>query len=364
MSGHRHSPVKAHDACDEFFSIAELVQMFLDECSANVLLNCARVCSDWNQIIRGTDLLQEHLFSKPAVSGLGSCRKLNPILQSHFAPILCPDLRRTGMSVEDISRKLETGSPCTYADIATLAWTQDSSIDAPKRQAFTRPEASWREMLVSQPPLRSIDWWHEWLYDENATDDDASGATRRGFSEEAVDVDGWGHQDQSREYVTLGMLWDLVEGRLARGCLVRVHYFLEGKAVEDDPFATEAERRYIAANDSQRRYEPSTPRVKISTQQIWNKVPWNKAGFDMTARQWVDMPLRAEHVAYGDGFNALRADCKEDWRWLYDPTPKERKSGQWRNQRHRFSQSERFRWYELGGESSGMVGRDQPSVPP
>lgn len=356
MSGPLDSPVAVHDACDRFFSIPELVRMFLDECSAHGLLKCTMVCSDWNQIIRRTDLLQEHVFLKPADPGPGSCRKLNPILQSHFAPILYPDLQRTRMSMEDIAENFETDFPCTYTDIATLAWARDSSIDAPKRRAFTRSEASWRDMLVSQPPLKRIDWWHEWLYDENATDDDASEATRRKFNEEEVDVDGWGHQDQSREYVTLGMLWDLVEGRLARGCLVRVHYFLEGKAVEDDSFATEAERKYIAEADRRQRcYEPSTPRVKISTQQIWNKVPWNNAGFDMTARRWVDMPLRLEYITYGDGFHALRADCKEDWQWLYDPTPKQRKSGQWRNRRYRFSQSERFRWYELDGECSGMV---------
>lgn len=348
MSGHQHPPETFHDACDRFFSIPELVRMFLDECSAHGLLKCTMVCSDWNNIIQGTDLLQQHLYLKPADSNLGSCRKLNPVLQSHFAPILCPDLPR----------------PSNYEDIATLAWARDSSIDAPKRRAFTRSEASWRNMSVSQPPLKRIDWWHEWLYDEDATNDDASGATRREFSEEYVEVDGWGHQDHSREFVTLGMLWDLVEGRLARGCLVRVHYFPEGKAVEDDPSATEAERRHVAEGDRQRPYEPSTPRVKISTQQIWNKVPWNKAGFDMTTRQWVEMPMRVEHHSFGDGFNALRGDCKEDWRWLHDPTPKQRKSVQWRKRRYRFSQSEGFRWSELDGESSGMVGRDQPSDTP
>ena len=320
--------------------------MLFDECSVHGLLKCTMVCSAWNDIIQGTDLLQEHLYLKQAVSGLGSCRKLNPILESHFAPILCPDMPR----------------PSNYEDIATLAWARDSSIDAPKRRAFTRSEASWRDMLVSQPPLERIDWWHEWLYDEDATNDDASGATRRGFSEEHVEVDGWGHQDKSSEFVTLGMMWDLVEGRLARGCLVRVHYFLEGKAVEDDPFATEAEREYIAEGDRQRPYEPSTPRVKISTQQIWNKVPWNKAGFDMSARRWVEMPQRVEHHSFGDGFNALRGDCKEDSRWLHDPTPKQRRSVQWRKRRYRFSQSEGFRWSELDGESSGMVGREQPPV--
>jgi hypothetical protein len=322
--------------------------MFLDECSPDGLLKCTMVCSDWNNIIQGTDLLQEHLFLKPADPENGSCRKLNPVLQSHFAPILCPDLAR----------------PCNYADIATLAWAREFSVNESKCRAFTRSEASWREMFVSQPPIERIDWWHEWLYDEDATNDDVSGDTRREFSEEYVEVDGWGHQDHDREFVTLGMLWDLVEGRLARGCLVRVHYFLDGKAVEDDPFATEAERRHIAEGNNQRPYEPSTPRVKISTQQIWNKIPWSKSGFDMTTRLWVEMPHRGEHHSFGDGFNALRSDCQEDLRWLYNPTPKQRRSKQYRERRYRFSQSKAFRWAELDGESSGMIGRDQPSDTP
>jgi hypothetical protein len=342
---HQSLSVAVHDACDRFFSIPELFRMFLNECSTQVLLNCMMVCTDWNQIICGTESLQEHLFLKPAEPTAGVCRKLNPILRSHFAPILCPDSQNRGTSAKDVLEEFETGPPCTYSDIRLLPWAQDPSVDAPRRRAFTRDDASWREMLVSQPPLERIDWWHEWLYDGTITDDNAFRAASRGFNSEEVGVDGWGHQDQSGQFVTLGMLWDLVEGRLARGCLVRVHYFLEGKAVEDDSLATEEERKYIAEGvRSQRPYTPSTARVKISTQQIWNKIPWRSVGFDMTVQRWIDMPQRGGYLTYGDGFNALRADCREDWG----------------HDGYRFSQCEGFCYCELDGESSGMVGRDEP----
>jgi len=345
MSGTQDHHAVANEACDRFFSIPELVRLFLHECTVQVLLTCTLVCNDWNEIITGTDSLQEHLFLKPASSSDGVRRKLNPMLQSHFAPILCPSLQHRKASTRDASKDIETGSPCVYSDIALLSWAQDPSLDAPMRCAFTRGEASWRRMLVSQPPLKRIDWWHEWLYDENVTNDDAFAASKRGFDEEEVEVDGWGHQDLDREFVTLGMLWDLVESRLARGCLVRVYYFLDGKAVDNDPFATEAERRLIAENErGQRPYAPSTPRVKISTQQIWNNIPWSNAGFDMAKRLWIDMPQRRSRITYGDGFDALRADCNEDWG----------------NEHCRFSQSDGFHYAELMGESSGMMGRDEP----
>lgn len=345
MSGPQDHHAVGHDACDRFFSIPELVRMFLEECSTQVLLNCTLVCNDWNKIITGTDCLQEHLFLKPARSVEGVRRKLNPMLRSHFAPILCPRSQHCETSPSGCPNNIEDGCPCTYRDILQLLWAQEPSVDAPMRRAFMRAEASWRGMLVSQPPVERIDWWHEWMYDQNVPDVYLFEATIGRGNDGEEDIDGWGHQDLDREFVTLGMLWDLVESRLARGCLARVHYFLDGKAVEDDPSAIEEERGYIAEEDrGQRQYTSSTPRVKITTQQIWNNIPWRNAGFDMKTQPWIDMPQNRHQITFGDGFNALRADCNQDWA----------------SENYRFSRSDGFGRAELMGESSGIVSIDEP----
>ncbi|KAF2992982.1 hypothetical protein E8E13_000283 [Curvularia kusanoi] len=216
-------------------------------------------------------------------------------------------------------------------------------------------------MQVSQPPLTRVDWWHEWLLDPNVTDEDVEWAARRGFNDDQVEVDGWGHQDRAQNFVTLGLLWDLVEGRLARNCLARVQYFLEGKAVEDDAFATEAERDFAARDDSQRPFTQSKPRVKISTQQIWNKVPWSDAGFDMAAQRWISMPRKRKH-AFGDGFNALRSDCHEEGRQLWSLASGEMTNLRKQQAQYRFTQSEGCCYFELDGESSGFMIRDEPSL--
>ncbi|KAF2627230.1 hypothetical protein BU25DRAFT_431786 [Macroventuria anomochaeta] len=143
------------------------------------------------------------------------------------------------------------------------------------------------------PLINHIDWWHEFMHDRSITGSVGSRIARRVCNRDGAAANGWGHRDQSRQNVTLGMLWDLVESRLARGCVVRVQYFVHGKAVEDHQLATAHEQLLIAQGDRIRRpYTPLTPRVKTTTQQFWSKKPWGEAGFDMEAQQWVTMPKK------------------------------------------------------------------------
>ena len=94
--------------------------MLLYECTHRVLLNCTLVCNEWNEIVTGTDSLQERLFLKPATTAHGDCRKLNPMLRSHFAPILSPPLQHRETYNKDATEVIEAGLPCTYSDIASL----------------------------------------------------------------------------------------------------------------------------------------------------------------------------------------------------------------------------------------------------
>jgi hypothetical protein len=247
----------------------------------------------------------------------------------YFAPILI-----AGSPSEHVPSRTSFAKP---EDLTSLPWAYDMSMNAPSRRAFAREEASWRNMLVSQPPISRIDWWHEWVHNDSAVGDVGCSFVGSEFYRHDGTAYGWGHQDQSRVYVTLGMLWDLVESRMVRGCTARVQFFPDGLSLFADPDAHEEERYLIAEDDLSRRpYGAATPRVKITTRQVWSKVPWASAGFDMEARKWVtinrDLP---DHYA-GDGFNILRADCQQDGQ---EPT--------------RWSRSDGFQWSGLNGESSG-----------
>lgn len=330
------------NASSRFFAIGELLDLFLDQCTINVLLNCSLVCRSWNLVISNSSYLQQQLFLKPEKDTGAAEYRINPILWTHFAPILYADMPRRD-EPEGLVERLEFGSNCSRSDLTLLPWARNTSMFAPTRCAFVQREASWRNMLVSQPPIRRIDWWHEWLHDRSVAEKAGSWIARRMFNRDGTAANGWGHQDQSREYITLGMLYDLVESRLARGCLVRVQYFLRGKAVEDDPFATSNEQMLMTQGDRSRRpYTDTIPRVKITTLQVWNKKPWSEAGFDMEEQQWVTMPKRRPAYYAGDGFNVLAADC------YYDRS----------NGGCRFSKSDGFRWTGLDGEGSGHYRRD------
>ena len=302
------------DACDRFFGIPELVDIFLEQCSTNVLLNCTTVCRTWNEIIEQSPTLQQNLFLEPIAGENREEYRLNPVLCSHFAPVLCPQLLNRDLSTQIAIKQLEIGHRCLPEDLTAVPWAPNTSMHAHKRDAMIREGASWRKMLVSQPPIKRIDWWHEWIHDRSAGDDNTgSWSSSRIFNQDPTAAQGWGHQEQSREYVTLGMLWDLVESRVTRGCAVRVQYFPYGKAVEEDEHATVEERSYIQrGNPDNRLYIPTTPRVKITTQQIWGKVPWAGAGFNMKRKQWLTMGKNRQSEYAGDGFNVLRADCAYD----------------------------------------------------
>jgi hypothetical protein len=139
------------------------------------------------------------------------------------------------------------------------------------------------------------------------------------------------------QYVTLGMLWDLVEVRLVRHCDVLVEYFPQGMPVEDDPYAQEEEKMWIHRNDTSRRpYTPTTPRIVMRTRQAWTGVVMKGAVFDMEAREWVLSTGDPRYAHAADGFNALRQDCQDD-----------------RKRETRWSRS-LVNWYvNLKGESSG-----------
>lgn len=294
-------------ACIRFFAIDELLTLFLESAPTLVLLNCQRVCRKWNEIIADSTLMQEHLSLSPSEDETSP--SLNPILWQCFGPVLATP------SVPHHSK-----DSIAYKDLYTLPWAHDGkTLRARSRMAFARKEASWRRMLVSQPPISRLDWWHSW----------SSSSSTSG---------GWGHQDLPYD-LTLGHLWDLLESRLYRGCKARITYFPNGIDPEEDETAGEMEREWAADGESQHRgFAGDVPRVRLVTEQVWEGRPRGDEKFDLKKREWVrgkQGPTSRHHA--GDGFNVLREDCHSD---------------RGKNAR-RWSRSEGFAFAEIHGESSG-----------
>jgi hypothetical protein len=329
------------DACHQFFSIAELLDLFLEECSVQVLLNCTMVCRRWRRTIKYSKLLREHMFLRPVDKTEGVEYRLNPLISTYFAPVLGLASANEDTLSEEAVARFEEGNLCTAEDLQSMAWARGTSLHAPTRRAFAHPKASWRKMLVSQPPICRLDWWHNWVHDRSVVGSVGSWLASRVSSRDGEAANGWGHQDLNGQHVTLGMLWDLVESRLTRGCFTRVQFFPRGKLVSDDEHATFRERnhggRWITGHRLPKEPGWLEPRVKITTQQVWKRIPWKCAGFHMQAQQWVTMRNKRPEYYEGDGFNTLWADCTYDGPSL-----------------PRWSMSEGFRWTGLNGESSGL----------
>ncbi|KAK4501194.1 hypothetical protein PRZ48_007001 [Zasmidium cellare] len=218
-------PPQTFDACDRFFSIDELLTLFLESSPPLVLLNCTRVCTKWNSIIIDSPLLQQNLFLEQVESEQDDATseqdstppRLNPILWQVFGPILATETEPHHSAPET-----------TYEDLESLPWARDgTTLSARARTAFAREEASWRNMYISQPPLSRLDWWHTWTVLQPSLTPRAR---------------GWGHQDLPSTPLTLGLLWDLLESRLFRGCSARISYFVQGMDPAEDETAGKMEK--------------------------------------------------------------------------------------------------------------------------
>ncbi|KAJ5507940.1 hypothetical protein N7527_010083 [Penicillium freii] len=118
----------------------ELIEIILilvnDE---QTLLLAQRVCRRWTRCIRDSRILQQALFFHPIQSTLPktSIPRQNPLLAVKF-PYWFPDVsqssRNTAFGAGDMQEFLD------------------------KHSAWLHPSASWRRMLIQQPPAMSLGW--------------------------------------------------------------------------------------------------------------------------------------------------------------------------------------------------------------
>jgi hypothetical protein len=302
-------------ASDRAFLIPELVSLIFHKLDAIVLSRCQQVCRTWRSSIQGTPGLQENLFMKPrypSIPGPANFEPVivNPVMRKFFAGVF-PMLP---CELPDGSVGLQSRF-CTYEDLAKLPWAPHdwSNLNDPSRLAFMRTEASWRKMLLTQYPIQRIDWWHDWA---------------------AIDLDtnpamiGKGSAHRNDAFITLSMLWDIIEARLVRGCTLQVFMYPHGCPYLDDP-AIPDERKTITRKVIRSSGMPHTsyhnfmPRIGLKTIHQWTVMPLKFQYFDVQDSCWrvEGLPLptepqeedfRGPQTNDGNGTYWLNEDCKRD----------------------------------------------------
>ncbi|KAJ5639421.1 HET domain protein [Penicillium longicatenatum] len=134
---------KTESAIDRVLDTLELLDMILTRVDMRTLLTSAqRVCRNWLNLINKSPSIQKALFFTPiADSEWGMNEKtLNPLLTETFASIF----------------PAEDRSVYYKFNFSDLAMTKDAA----SMDRFVRKNASWRKMLVQQPPIPEIGLFH------------------------------------------------------------------------------------------------------------------------------------------------------------------------------------------------------------
>ncbi|KAI0449557.1 hypothetical protein F5B21DRAFT_44683 [Xylaria acuta] len=127
-------------AIQAVLDIPELFQLILLQCDIRTLLTSARCVSHlWHSVIDSTPAIQEALFFRPNTRDNEPEPILNPLLVETFSLFF-------------------DGGIHTRKSFDKLPFANGGKNGC--RDAFMRKDASWRRMLVRQPPVRTMGVWH------------------------------------------------------------------------------------------------------------------------------------------------------------------------------------------------------------
>ena len=126
-------------AVQKVLDTPELFELILLQCDLRSLLTRAlRVSHKWYDVIRSSPTIQEALFFRPSQNIDGSEFTFNPILVEDFGLFFDGEVHtRQSFDALPIAKGGKKG----------------------RRESFMRKGASWRSMLVRQPPIRTMGHW-------------------------------------------------------------------------------------------------------------------------------------------------------------------------------------------------------------
>ncbi|KAF7588582.1 hypothetical protein BBP40_005501 [Aspergillus hancockii] len=119
----------------------EILEAILLELDMRTLLTSAqRVCQAWKTLITESPSIQQALFFQPVADQTDSTmiKRCNPLLAENF-PQFFSDMQNLAAIPPEIS-------------LLSLEFAKDPT----RRAAFLYEKASWRQMLIQQPPVRAL----------------------------------------------------------------------------------------------------------------------------------------------------------------------------------------------------------------
>ncbi|KXJ97080.1 hypothetical protein Micbo1qcDRAFT_229831 [Microdochium bolleyi] len=134
---------------DHTLAIPELLENILLHLDIRTLLVAAqRVDTTWNLMINTSPRIQKTIFFAPDDSIPASAPVFNQLFIDTFPFCFDQLLQTSDLALPISSRSNDTST------LGAAPFPLSTHITS-KAHAFSRPEASWRRMLIQQPPLRS-----------------------------------------------------------------------------------------------------------------------------------------------------------------------------------------------------------------
>ncbi|KAI0844963.1 hypothetical protein F5Y00DRAFT_273442 [Daldinia vernicosa] len=142
------SLVKKKPAQERVFEIAELLEKILSSVNkTELLVNMQRVSKQWRDVIKGSPSLQKGLFFRASPNSMTPYKRY--IKNLKLASVALPFF-----SVYLFERNDSEDRPFTHVWMRDIIWHFHSDIIKP----WLFEDASWRDMYVSQPPIKRIFW--------------------------------------------------------------------------------------------------------------------------------------------------------------------------------------------------------------
>lgn len=301
---------------DKALATHELLELILSHVDAPTLLvSCQRVCTRWQGMIVQSPLLQQVLFLKPSTrrpavdcpcDGGPYAQVLNPFLWRHFRALFhsapgvpgsddgprcekCGNM--TGFGSWDLAA-LRPGSLSRGKDKLSFA---DAGRDRWRQKAFMRAGASWRRMLITQPPILEAQHWTEWRGDR--------------FIAPSLGVRETVSTAEFPEGLRMGQLYDLVFSVLFAQRIEDGHWVTVRSQAPENPSAhspTLVERR--RPGDADR----AAWRLSLHELYYLHEVSACDGG-----DHWHHGPMRNEHICKGGRLKYMRNRRRTSTEWMF-----------------------------------------------
>ncbi|KAH7329449.1 hypothetical protein B0I35DRAFT_420226 [Stachybotrys elegans] len=144
---------RAPSKLPRIFEIFEIFEMILLELDIKTLLTSVRVSARWNGMISASPRLQRALFFLP-VNAVGHAERLvfNPLLTDELCDAIRKQLPVHGW--DEFFSAIVPARPGRAGGSRRTAWAMEHSA---ANRAMTYEQASWKRMLLCQPPLQRME---------------------------------------------------------------------------------------------------------------------------------------------------------------------------------------------------------------